>query len=92
VKTILNKTYRPLRITFAGGKVLHLGPGKSGQIPDAAVEQKSVQALLKNATIEIFDDGGSHVQGAPAPGAAPRQITRGHKPEMTGTTKGKRGA
>ncbi len=92
MKTILNKTYRPLKITFAGGKVLHLGPGKSGQIPDAALEQKSVQALLKTATIEVLDDGAPHAQGAPAPGAAPREVTRGHKPEMTGTTKGKRGA
>jgi len=92
VKTIRNKTYTPLRITFAGGKVLHLGPGKSGQIPDAALEQRSVQSLLAAAAIEVLDGGAPHAQGAPAAGAAPREVTRGHKPEMTGTTKGKRGA
>ena len=92
MKTILNKTYRPLKIIFAGGKVLHLGPGKSGQIPDAALEQKSVQALLRATTIEVLGDAAPQTPGAPADGAAPREVTRGHKPEMTGTTKGKRGA
>ena len=26
MKTIRNKTFKPLKITFSGGKVLHLGP------------------------------------------------------------------
>ncbi len=92
MKTVLNKTYRPLKITFAGGKVLHLGPGKTGQVPDSALEEKSLQALLKGSAIEILDGGATHAQDSSGSGAAPREVTRGHRPEMTGTTKGKRGA
>jgi len=92
MKTVLNKTYRPLKITFAGGKVLHLGPGKTGQVPDSALEEKSLQALLKASTIEVLGGGATHAQDASGSGAAPREVTRGHRPEMTGTTKGKRGA
>ena len=47
MKTIRNKTPRPIRITLAGGKVLHLGPARTGQIGDEAVTRPSVQALLQ---------------------------------------------
>ncbi len=91
MKTIRNKTFKPLKLTFSGGKVLHLGPGKTGQIPDGALDQKSVQALLKAATIEILDGGPAHVQGADTTSGGPHETTRGHRPAMTGPTKGQRG-
>ncbi len=91
MKTILNKTFKPLKITFSGGKVLHLGPGKTGQIPDAALDQNSIQALVKSATIEVLDGGPAHVQGADTSSGGPHEITRGHRPAMTGPTKGQRG-
>jgi hypothetical protein len=91
VKTIRNKTFKPLKITFSGGKVLHLGPGRSGQVPDSALEQKSIQALVKAATIEILDAGPSHVAGADTTSGGPHEVTRGHRPAMTGPTKGQRG-
>jgi hypothetical protein len=91
VKTIRNKTFKPLKISFSGGKVLHLGPGKTGQLPDTALDQKSVQALIKEATIEILDGGPLHVAGADTTAGGPHEATRGHKPAMTGPTKGQRG-
>jgi hypothetical protein len=88
VKTIRNKTFKPLKLTFSGGKVLHLGPGKTGQIPDTALEQKSIQSLLKDATIEILDGGPAHGAGTDTTAGGPHQTTRGHRPAMTAPTKG----
>ncbi len=91
MKTIRNKTFKPIKITFSGGKVLHLGPGKTGQVPDAAVAQKSILALIQAAIIEVLDGGQSHAQAGGGKGAAPHEATRGHRPGITGETKGQRG-
>ena len=56
MKTVINKTRAPLRITLPGGKALHLGPGKSGQIRDEAVEYPAVKKLVKADQIEIRED------------------------------------
>ena len=92
MKTIRNKTFKPLKLTFSGGKILHLGPGKTGQVPDTALEQKSIQALIRAATIEVMDGGPAHAEDSGGKGAAPHEVTRGHKPGMTAPTKdGQRG-
>jgi hypothetical protein len=91
VKTIRNKTFKPIKMTFSAGKVLHLGPGRTGQVPDTALGQKSFQALVKAGTIEILDAGPTHVAGADTTSAGPHQTTRGHRPAMTGASKGQRG-
>ncbi len=88
MKTIRNKTFKPLKLTFSGGKVLHLGPGRTGQVPDTALAQKSIQALIEAATIEVLDGGPGHSQDSGGKGAAPHEATRGHKPGMTAPTKG----
>ncbi len=92
MKTIRNKTFKPLKLTFSGGKVLHLGPGKTGQVPDTALDQKSIQSLLKADTIEVLDGGPEHVAGADTTSGGPHQATRGHRPAMTGASKGQRGS
>ena len=91
MKTIRNKTFKPLKLTFAAGKVLHLGPGKTGQVADSAIEQKSFQALVKAGSIEVLDGGQAHGGGGDTTSAGPHESTRGHRPPMTGTTKGQRG-
>ena len=53
LKTIVNKTRKPLRIQLHGGKTLHLGPGKTGQIADDAADEPSVKRLVKAKEIEI---------------------------------------
>jgi len=92
VKTIRNKTVKPLKITFSAGKVLHLGPGKTGQIPDSALELTSIQNLVKGAKLEILDGGPAHVAGSDTTSGGPHEVTRGHRPAMTGASKGQRGS
>ena len=92
MKTIRNKTFKPLKLTFSGGKVLHLGPGKTGQVPDTALQRRSIQELVRTAAIEVMDGGPAHSQGSGGQGAAPHEATRGHKPGMTTPTKSQRGS
>jgi hypothetical protein len=58
MKTIVNKTGMPLRVSLPGGKVLHLGPRKSGQIADNALEHGSVRKLIDDGTLEVQGEGG----------------------------------
>lgn len=65
MKTIRNLTHRPLRIQLAGGKVLHLGPARTGQIAATNLERPAIRRLIEAKQIEILDSGhGSHEPSA----------------------------
>ena len=57
MKTIVNKTHRPLKIHLSQGRVLHLGPGKEGRIVTQDAERGSVQKLVEAGEVELFDPG-----------------------------------
>jgi hypothetical protein len=83
VKTIRNTTRLPIKVPLPGGKVLHLGPARTGQITDGALAREPVQSMLKSGTIEILGEG-AHRQGAGTDARGPHEETRGHhssKPE-----------
>ena len=76
MKTIVNKTRRPLRVKLSQGRVLHLGPSKEGRIGTHDAERESVKRLVDAGDVEIFDDsarsgsrgakgpvGGAHAEG-----------------------------
>ena len=52
--TITNKTHKPLSVPLPGGKKLHLGPLKSGEISPKAVDHPPVQKLIEAGDVEIF--------------------------------------
>ncbi len=54
---IVNKTQRPLLVPLPGGKRLHLGPGRTGQITPKAAEHPPVKALVDAGDLEIQDGG-----------------------------------
>ena len=58
VPSISNKTQKPLRVPLPRGKVLHLGPGKTGQISSDAADHPPLKALVDGGTIERGTDGG----------------------------------
>ena len=90
VKTISNKTHRPLSVPLPRGKTLHLGPGKTGQIASEAAEHPPLKKLVEAGEIEILGEG--HVN--PATGAAGARVgrsgTQGHTPGPGGRRSGDR--
>lgn len=89
MKTVVNKTHRPIQIHLHGGKILHLGPSKTGQISDQAAEQDTVRKLVRAGDIEIQGEGeASHDEGTG--GAPAHEATHGHPPTTVVLPKGNR--
>ena len=55
MKTILNKTHEPVRVPLPRGKVLHLGPNKSGQIAHTDLDHPPLQKLIADEVIQVQD-------------------------------------
>lgn len=90
MKTIVNKTHRPLRVPLPRGKVLHLGPDATGQVSHNNLEHPPFQALVEEGVVEIQGDGTS-VEAASAPGGNPSTETQGHHPPTGSQVRGNRG-
>ena len=89
MKTILNKTHKPMKISIGGGRFLHLGPSKTGQISDQASGSPAVCRLVKAGEIEVLGEEPS-VQGRPAPAASGHGATHGHPQPTVVLPKGNR--
>lgn len=89
MKSVLNKTHRPLRVHLAGGKVLHLGPGKEGQISDHDEDHPGVVKLIEAKELEIVADGAGQ-GGAHGGGGAVHAETHGHHPGTSSRQRGDR--
>jgi hypothetical protein len=55
MKTIINKTNRPLKVLLGRGRVLRLGPRKEGRIATNDAERDSLTQLVTKGDIEIYD-------------------------------------
>ncbi len=89
MKTILNKTRKPIKVPLSGGKILHLGPSKTGQISDQAVEGAGVRRLVEAGEIEIVGEGSPPGTAARDAGSG-AEATQGHPPETMGHRRGNR--
>ncbi len=72
-----NKTQRPLSIPLPGGKTLHLGPGKTGQISAKAVEDPQIKKLVDAGEIEVVGED-ARSTGGPGSGKRGRTPMLGH--------------
>ena len=77
MKTITNKTRRPLAVPLPGGKKLRLGPGKTGQIASKAVDHPPLKKLIDAEQIEVLGEGDRPIDGA-GDGSAGRAWSPGH--------------
>ena len=77
---ISNKTQRPLSVPLPGGKILHLGPGKTGQIAAKAVDDPRLKKLVDAGELEVIGE-----DARPAAGPTARKRERGF---MLGHTSG----
>ncbi len=88
MKTILNRTAGPLKVPLPGGRLLHLGPGKTGQVSDDAFEHATLSEMLEAGDIEIVDDDSGR-RGGPHGGHG-HGGDRGHHPTAVIRPKGDR--
>ena len=77
MKTVSNKTQKPLSVPLPRGKKLHLGPGKTGQIATNAAEHPPLKKLIEAGEIEIVAEGAEPTEGAGA-GKAGKAWMPGH--------------
>jgi hypothetical protein len=63
MKTIKNKTKKPLRVPLPRGKTVHLGPAKSGQITTEAAEYPGLKKMVEAGEIEIVDENAAAPEG-----------------------------
>jgi hypothetical protein len=77
MKTVTNKTQKPLTIPLPRGKTLHLGFGKTAAITANASEHPPLKKLVDAGQIEIHDEGSPSAEGAGG-GEAGRAWMPGH--------------
>jgi hypothetical protein len=77
MKTVSNKTQRPVSVPLPRGKTLHLGPGKTGHISSKDVEYPQLKKLIDAGEIEVLGEGPEPIDGA-AGGKKRRTSMDGH--------------
>ena len=90
MRTIVNRTHKPLKIHLPGGKVLHLGPAKTGQISDQAADDPAVRKLVQAGEVEIAGEEENQPRGPGGAGGAAPEATHGHPPTTAVHPKGNR--
>lgn len=90
MKTVRNKTHAPVRVPLPRGKVLHLGPLKTGQISHKDIDHEPLQKLITQGVIALEGDSetaaGTHRQSS-----SPHDDTHGHHPPTASHVRGDRG-
>jgi len=84
-----NKTQKPLSVPLPGGKTLHLGPGKTGQISARAIQDPRLKKLVDAGEIELVTEDSRSTAG-PGGGARSRNFMRGHTSGSGGRRSGDR--
>jgi len=89
MKTVSNKTQRPVSVPLPRGKTLHLGPGKTGHISSKAVEYPQLKKLVDAGEIEVLGEGPEPIDEAV--GSKKRRISmHGHTSGSGGRRSGDR--
>ena len=85
MRSVTNKTNKPLAVPLPRGKVLRLGPRKVGQISSDDLDYAPLKKLVEAGSIEIHEEG--HVP--PSGGAGGKTGPHGSQGHET-TTGGRR--
>ena len=88
MRTIRNKTNRPLRVPLPRGKTLHLGPRKEGQIATHDIDHPPLQKMIEAGDIELL--GETSEVPEPREGGHVHDDTHGRAPEKTIRKRGDR--
>lgn len=89
MKTVKNKSHKPLRVPLPRGKTLHLGPNQEGQVTAGTLEHGPFKKLVDAGEIEILGDGGKALPHAPK-GEGGHASSQGHGHPTTAFQTGER--
>ena len=89
MKTILTKTTGPIRVPLPLGKILHLGPNKTGEIAARAVDHPPLAKLVAAGDLEVAGDG-HHENPRQGPAGSLHPANRGGYPAMNSSRRGDR--
>ena len=89
MKTIVNNTLRPLKISLSRGRVLRLGPRKEGQIGTHDADLESVKVLVESGDVELMDDV-SHTDESGAGSQGGRRLSQGRRATFSIAKRGDR--
>ena len=89
MRTVINKTRRPIRISLPRGKTLFLGPGGRGQVHEDALERPSFKKLIEVGDIEVIGAGGPSAAGEQS-SIAIRESRDGHPQPKVAKRRGNR--
>ena len=89
MKSVINKTPRPIKVPLPGGKTLHLGLSGRGQVPDGALERPAFRRLIEEGKIEVLDDSDPLVARDKS-SMAVKKSTHGHPANKKSSTRGDR--
>ena len=91
MQSIRNISRGPVKVRLPGGKVLFLGPGKTGEIADKALDHPGVKELVDQGSIEILGhQSSSEKMAAETQARMPGGSQGGHKPSSGGHSAGDR--
>lgn len=90
MKVIRNATHAPLRVPLGRGRILHLGPGQSGNVADDAPKAPAIARMIKERKLELVG-GEEGSEEAAASAGAPREFAQGHGHPTRIFPKGNRG-
>ena len=76
--TITNTTRKTLAVSLPGGKKLRLGPLKSGEIADKAIDHPAVQKLIEAGDVEVSGSRESPKHGGGGKGSPATSGGKGH--------------
>ena len=86
---VTNKTQKPVSVPLPGGKTLHLGPGKDGQISPRAAQSSGLLKLIEASQVEVDGKNPQRSVGTGV-GKKGRTFIQGHASSGTNRRSGDR--
>jgi hypothetical protein len=89
MKSVVNKTLKPIRISLPGGRTLHLGLAGRGQVPDDALQRPALKKLIEAGAIEVIEQDRQSLD-AETGSTRVRRSTQGHPAARDSSRRGDR--
>lgn len=78
MRSVTNKTNKPIAVPLPRGKLLRLGPRKTGQISSDDLDHPPLKKMAEAGEIEIHEEGHSPQGGGGGGGVGPTGAQSGH--------------